>query len=96
MRTTGRRTERSKKRSTHELSKNENRNTNHHASHHERHMQHQGVLHVGIVFRLEHIGSTDLAAATNLGTKFSQVSLLFVFREEPRLFLKEKRRNSKK
>jgi hypothetical protein len=42
---------------------------------------------VGIVFRLEHIGSADLAATTHLGTNLGQVSLLFVFREEPRFVL---------
>jgi hypothetical protein len=44
---------------------------------------------VSIVFRLEQIGSADLAATTDLGTKLGQVSLLLVFRKEPRLFLKK-------
>jgi hypothetical protein len=50
---------------------------------------------VGIVFRLEHIGSTDFTAATHLGTNLGQVSLLFVFREEPRLFLWMKKDHKK-
>jgi hypothetical protein len=41
---------------------------------------------MGIEFRLEHIGSTDLATTTHLGANLSQVSFLFVFREEPGFF----------
>jgi hypothetical protein len=51
---------------------------------------------VGIVFRLEHIGSTDLTATTILGTDLGQVSLLFIFREEPRTFLRYENGKSEK
>jgi hypothetical protein len=52
---------------------------------------------MSIVFRLEHIGSTYLAATTVLGANLGQVSLLFVLREEPRLFLigKKKKMNQR-
>jgi hypothetical protein len=47
---------------------------------------------VGIVFSLEQIGSTDFAATTHLGANLGQVSLLFIFREEPRLLLRQRSR----
>jgi hypothetical protein len=75
----------------------EKNSTNHNASYHERHVQHHCFLHVGIVFRREHMGTTDFAAATDLGTKLSQMSLLFIFREEPRGALnKEKQKTEER
>jgi hypothetical protein len=51
---------------------------------------------MSIVFRLEHIGLTDLTTTTHLGTNLGQVSLLIVFREKPRLLLITERDNKKK
>jgi hypothetical protein len=34
-----------------------------------------------VVFRLEHIGSTDFAATTHLGANLGQMGFLFVFRD---------------
>jgi hypothetical protein len=47
--------------------------------------------HVGYEFFVGYIGSTDLAATTHFGTNLSQVNLLFVFGENPELFLKKEK-----